>query len=395
MQQGYPITDEFQEKSEADGKVYTVQYFERAVFELHSENKPPYDVLLSLLGRFRFESKYGPGSGWVDSTRLLSTSLVGGATLAGRYLLWIDTRSGSPSIYGYDLDQNREFLVSDDPGDKRQLVSDGRTVVWIEGNTVIRGYRIDSGQVYTVLDAAGGHLGGLAVDANFLYYHEGSGRGHVGIYMHDLTTGQERQVSAEGSDPVAADGRLLWKEERHECFMCPTDWKLRLLDTTKANMLPPSDPPESLETQASDLTTWGGPFSGYDVSGNNVTWARYSNPVYLHNISTATSRPIVGGPADRPFIQGNAVVWTVAPTGTGYGPSGFSIQAYDITLDAMRTLIPERNTRTHAWGIVTIGDTSETKLEVLVYTQDLDDATAVQNLYITPFPRGGGLGSSP
>ena len=31
-QQGYPISEEFQESS-ADGKTYTVQYFERAVFE--------------------------------------------------------------------------------------------------------------------------------------------------------------------------------------------------------------------------------------------------------------------------------------------------------------------------------------------------------------------------
>ena len=32
-QQGYPISDAFQEKSDLDGKIYTAQYFERAVFE--------------------------------------------------------------------------------------------------------------------------------------------------------------------------------------------------------------------------------------------------------------------------------------------------------------------------------------------------------------------------
>src|SRR5690349_13063955 len=50
-QQGLPLSNEFSERSEVDGKVYTVQYFERAVFERHPENQPPYDVLLSLLGR--------------------------------------------------------------------------------------------------------------------------------------------------------------------------------------------------------------------------------------------------------------------------------------------------------------------------------------------------------
>lgn len=59
-QQGYPISDEFQEKSDLDGKTYTVQYFERAVFELHPENQAPYDVLLSQLGAFRYKDLYGP-----------------------------------------------------------------------------------------------------------------------------------------------------------------------------------------------------------------------------------------------------------------------------------------------------------------------------------------------
>jgi len=57
-QQGFPISDEFNEVSELDGKTYKVQYFQRAVFEYHPENKPPYDVLLSQLGTFRYRAKY-------------------------------------------------------------------------------------------------------------------------------------------------------------------------------------------------------------------------------------------------------------------------------------------------------------------------------------------------
>jgi hypothetical protein len=58
-QQGFPISDEFQEKSDLDGKTYTVQYFERAVFEHHPENaNTPYEVLLSQLGTFRYRTEY-------------------------------------------------------------------------------------------------------------------------------------------------------------------------------------------------------------------------------------------------------------------------------------------------------------------------------------------------
>ena len=51
---GYPISEPFTETSPTDGKPYTVQYFERARFEAHPENAPPYDVLLGLLGRQLF-----------------------------------------------------------------------------------------------------------------------------------------------------------------------------------------------------------------------------------------------------------------------------------------------------------------------------------------------------
>ena len=60
-QQGFPLTETFVEVSDLDGKPYAVQYFERAVFELHPENKAPYDVLLSQLGTFRYREKYSAG----------------------------------------------------------------------------------------------------------------------------------------------------------------------------------------------------------------------------------------------------------------------------------------------------------------------------------------------
>jgi hypothetical protein len=47
---GFPIGEEIEEQLE-DGDVYTVQYFERARFEHHPENAPPYDVLLGQFGR--------------------------------------------------------------------------------------------------------------------------------------------------------------------------------------------------------------------------------------------------------------------------------------------------------------------------------------------------------
>jgi endonuclease YncB( thermonuclease family) len=91
-QQGYPISEEFSEKSDLDGKTYRVQYFERAVFELHPENPAPNDVLLSQLGTFRYRAKYEganaqqplptttpvPSAGWETA---LVTKVVDGDTI--------------------------------------------------------------------------------------------------------------------------------------------------------------------------------------------------------------------------------------------------------------------------------------------------------------------------
>lgn len=59
---GYPISSEIGEKSPTNGRVYTVQYFERALFEYHPENQPPTDVLLALLGSFTYQQKYPNGA---------------------------------------------------------------------------------------------------------------------------------------------------------------------------------------------------------------------------------------------------------------------------------------------------------------------------------------------
>ena len=47
---GLPLSD-LQTETLADGKEYQVQWFERGRFELHPENRPPYQVLLGLLGK--------------------------------------------------------------------------------------------------------------------------------------------------------------------------------------------------------------------------------------------------------------------------------------------------------------------------------------------------------
>ncbi len=104
-QQGYPISDEFMEKSELDGKTYRVQYFERAVFEMHPENKPPYDVLLSQLGTFRYKKAADDEPDSFMGVRQMGISegpqhypLLGGPHAAAGLNVWIYENDPKPVV---------------------------------------------------------------------------------------------------------------------------------------------------------------------------------------------------------------------------------------------------------------------------------------------------------
>jgi YVTN family beta-propeller protein len=138
MQQGYPISDEFQEKSSLNGKVYTVQYFERAVFELHPGNQPPYDVLLSQLGTFRYKAKYPP-AGRIANTIPLPGEPVKIALGGG--FVWVATtdRKGGGSLVRVDPATARIVGDEEPIGFEPHDLSFGEGGVWVsQQETVAR-----------------------------------------------------------------------------------------------------------------------------------------------------------------------------------------------------------------------------------------------------------------
>jgi hypothetical protein len=185
-QQGLPISDEFTEVSQLDGKPYTVQYFERAVFEWHPTNQPPFNVLLVHLGRFAYEQ--GPS---VSQPPVFPPLPQGRARYnpeaSDRYLIWLegfpqDEGTGfdrSLDIMGLDLKTNTPIVVSNAPGDQISAKIDGSVVVW-KSETQGCPQCVDPG-----------------------------------IYAKDLATGQEYVVATQGGEtahesPVVAGRMVGW-----------------------------------------------------------------------------------------------------------------------------------------------------------------------------------------
>jgi hypothetical protein len=118
-QQGYPISEEMQETSDTDGKTYTVQYFERAVFEHHPDQPQPFDVLLSLLGVFYYNEKYGGNAPnqkvSTDNPRRFTET---GHTIGGVFRQYWESHGGLAQ-QGYPISD--EFQEIDKDGNPRTV----------------------------------------------------------------------------------------------------------------------------------------------------------------------------------------------------------------------------------------------------------------------------------
>ena len=119
---GLPLTTVRAEVSPTDGKSYQTQWFERARFEQHPENQPPFDVLLGLLGTSSVQNRLNedpfkgvanPGNGltWFPETRhTLGDPGVGGKAIAAAW-----NNLGGLAQFGYPLSQPF-FETSKDDG---------------------------------------------------------------------------------------------------------------------------------------------------------------------------------------------------------------------------------------------------------------------------------------
>jgi hypothetical protein len=116
---GYPRSEPFREYNPSDGKVYTVQYFERNRFEYHPEYKgTQYEVLLGLLGNQqtqerrdnhegafnRFDDLHYPGGIYFSQT---------GHNLRNSFKAYWEAQGGL-AIYGYPISEEFQEVNPDD-----------------------------------------------------------------------------------------------------------------------------------------------------------------------------------------------------------------------------------------------------------------------------------------
>jgi hypothetical protein len=334
VQQGFPISDEFTEISPLDAKPYTVQYFERAVFEFHPENQPPYRVLLSQLGTLRQRASF-PGGPALSPTPDPAAARYLGSVWGNRdgradlavgegMIFWFDSDGpgGQATLLGYEVATQRLFTVfrGPDPGPGPPaphgllsgVTTDGRTVAWLVGpdasgaGPAIHAYSLRAGRELAPVPYTG-ELGGYAVDDDTLYYLRGGPNG-IEIRAHNWTSGQDTLVDRvePGTVPsrlTAGNGYVLWAESvasqsvlRIASARDPA--AARVIDTGPLGLL------------------------DYTIAGDRVIWSQTlastspASEVRLYTISTGATRVLVREPgaADSLSVAGDRIAWRRVPS---------------------------------------------------------------------------------
>jgi hypothetical protein len=154
---GLPLNDPQPEI--IDGRTYTVQWFERARFELHPENAPPYDILLGLLGIVQGNTCVSPSTQagqhtgiWISRDELASLPMSGPA--------WQQLKAAADGDLG-----KAEIADQDSNHDVRTLA-----VALVYGRTGDMSYRAKAADaIFSAIDTENGDRT-LALGRNLVAY---------------------------------------------------------------------------------------------------------------------------------------------------------------------------------------------------------------------------------
>lgn len=186
---------------------------------------------------------------------------------SGSLIVWQDNRGKAPDIYGYDLDDLREFRVARTSGYRTQPAADGARVIWLSGERperrTIEGVDLSQGRALTVLAEPG-----------------------------------------EVSDPVLSGDTAVWRQN------LDGRWQIRLADLRSGAIATLPAPGDNQAYPA--------------ISGHVVVWQSYVNGSWQlveYDLTAKTSRMITTGSDDdtRPALDGDHLIYLRQP-GSGGAP---------------------------------------------------------------------------
>jgi beta propeller repeat protein len=214
----------------------------------------------------------------------------------GTSVVWVDGRG---VLFSRTLADGRETRLLDIPAQRSHLALVGGVLVWVErdeGGASIRGMRLGTGEVFTMASGPG-ERNSPAIGIGTVVWRD-SRAGNWNIHAYDLDAGREFTLTTTAAPrgAISVSGRnVVWEEYRDG------RWALVFYDLAERR--------ESVITTGTDDETM--PAVGTDalVFVRRQT-GRSGGALILRDLASGQERLIVGGHLiQRPVIATNLVVW--------------------------------------------------------------------------------------
>lgn len=169
--------------------------------------------------------RYGE-DGVEESDRIIDDIDVFGRiqpAVSGNKIVWIEYSNGLDKICLYDFTTDQTEQIIGDSHYKSTLDISGDIIVWEEhvpdsqGNYkfVAYAYNISTGEKIQIMDDE--NRGTLSIDGSKIVWAD-SRNGNSDVYLYDLSTGRERQITRDPSpqfNPVISGNNIIWVDKRN------------------------------------------------------------------------------------------------------------------------------------------------------------------------------------
>jgi len=290
-----------------------VQYFERAVFEYHPENKgTPYEVLLSQLGTFRYRTKQNPPQLGIPAPA--AGRIQFGPRASAAYLVWGEAayapgQGAAPDsfdIQGLDLRTNTPLTVTDAPNNQTAPAISGSLVVWQDnthGDRDILGKDLAGGATFAVATGPADQVS-PAIAGKTVAWIENANQA-TRLLTKDLDTGKTDEITALPSatntlaEPLLSDEYLVWTQMAPGSGQGfhPVDLRAYARKTGL------------VKTIAHYGVTNGG-VPQYALDGHRVVWVDGALLKFA-DLSSGEASDLVQGAIQAPAIHGDLVLWSM------------------------------------------------------------------------------------